>query len=151
MEIAAMCLNAVRYMTPNPEWTPPVGVLFVRFLVAPWLNEVEFGFADEPAKNDLQHCRSIARIRNWSAEPYFGGSLDCAKGNLDTSASAGAIVRRLAGIDDVRALMRLWDSRISIAEWLVNVSEYTPGLCAKSKDMIVRAALAPGRKGDSDV
>lgn len=119
MEFAAACLSAVACMTPDPAWTPPLGALFIRIVVAPWGDEICLGFADEPPKNGLQHYRSLARVRNWHAECDFGGNFDCAKGNLDTS-HAAPIVRRRAGHDDVSAFLRLWDpdSFVTQEQWI---------------------------------
>ena len=133
MEIAALTLNVAARLQANQEWTPTLGVLFVRFLTAPWSHEVEFGYSDDP--KDPAHYRSIARIRNWQSEPNFGGTYDCAKGEIDRAGSGASIVRRHADRDDVEGLMLLWRHRIPLAEWMSSV-ESEEGLCAASKALI---------------
>ena len=136
MEVAAACLAAVDRMRPDPSWTPPPGVLFVRFLVSPWNNEVEFAYVDDA--KDPSHHRSIARIRNWQGGPYFGGSVECAKGNHDHAGTGAAIVRRVADADDVEALFRLWQSHVAVSEFMASVGD-DRGLCPESKALIRRA------------
>ena len=119
MEFAAACLSALSRMTPDPTWAPPVGVLFVRIMAAPWCDRITLGYAVEPPGDGLQKTRALAEMRNWHAEPANGCSYECAKGNLDTS-NAAPIVRRLANEDDVTAFLRLWDRDcgVSAAAWL---------------------------------
>lgn len=139
MDFAAAAISVLLRCRPDDTWTPPLGVLFVRFLIAPWSNEVSFGYADDT--NDPKHYRSIARIRDWSSGPDFGGNVDFAKGNVDTNVAVSTIVRRVAGSDDVEALLKLWDSRIAIPEWAESVAS-ARGLCDKSKAMVAEAVLA---------
>ncbi len=135
MEFAAACLAAVDRMRPDPSWTPPPNTLCVRIMVAPWLNRVEFFYTDKPG-----HMECVARIRNWSGEPDFGGSFEFAKGDMDSESAASPIVRRMANGDDVRALVKLWDHGCSIAEWQENMADR--GAPAAVCEFIA-AALAP--------
>lgn len=119
MEFAAACLSALSRMTPDPTRAPPMGVLFVRIMAAPWGDRITLGYAVEPPGDGLQKTRALAELRNWHAEPANGYSYECAKGDLDTS-NAAPIVRRLANEDDVTAFLRLWDPDcgVSAAAWI---------------------------------
>lgn len=139
MEVAALCLSAAMRMRPDPTWAPPIGVLFVRIMHAPWQNDITFGYADKVDPDGICHYRSVARIRDWHAEADFGGSVDFAKGDMDHAGSGAAIVRRLATENDVAALRKLWSDRFPFAEWLEDALS-REGLCEESKALLRRGA-----------
>ena len=121
----------------DQAWIPPVGVLFVRILLAPWEHVVEFGYVHEqkPITTSF-HYYTLARIRNWRAEPLFGGMLDCGVGETGKTDAGGAIVRRVADRDDVDALRKLWgDRRMTFAEWCEDACS-RPELGDASKAML---------------
>jgi hypothetical protein len=138
MQFAAACLAAVDRMRPDPSWSPPPNTLCVRIMVAPWVNRIEFFYTDEPG-----HMECVARIRNWSGEPDFGGSYECAKGDMDLEAAASPIVRRVADEDDVRALAKLWEHDCSVAEWQKNMADR--GVPATVREFVT-AAITPIRR-----
>ena len=145
MEFAAACLSALSRMTPDPTWAPPVGVLFVRIMAAPWGDRITLGYAVEPPGDGLQKTRALAEMRNWHAEPEYGCSYECAKGDLDTS-HAAPIVRRLANEDDVTAFLRLWDRDcgVSAADWL-RVAMRSRGLAPEGVTLLRQAGERCGR------
>lgn len=142
MEVMAACLRVALMNRPDPTWEPPAGRLFVRISHAPWKNEVVFAYPDGE-----HHHQSLARIRCWEAEPYFGGWVECARGDVWAAGSGMPIVRRLADTSDVAALVKLWTAdkapgsfRYTIADWLERVGK--SGLCDDDKAMIASVVAA---------
>lgn len=137
MEVAAAGFGALLRCQPDALWTPPLGVLYVRMLVAPWSHEVAFCYTDDAAQP--MHYRTIARIVGWRGEPDFGGWVSGDKGDVGTTGAGAAIVRRLAYREDIEALAKLWQHRVTLEEWARNVAERQPALCVESKAMIAEA------------
>lgn len=120
----------------DKTWTPPRGVLFVRYLLAPWQNEVAIGYVDEEPRNGLAHYQELARVRDWHAESTFSGMVDTTQGEMDKTGAGGTVVRRIANRDDVMAFRKLWaDRRMSFAEWVEDVCS-RPDLDAGCKAML---------------
>lgn len=136
-------VQAAKSLRADPTWEPKVGVLFVRIMVAPWRNEWEFCYVPDERKPD-RHV-AIARIRDWVGEPVnLGGSIECAKGDMDLSAAASPVIRRDAMLDDVCALFRLWNDDTSAAEWLCHV-EQVDALGARSLSLLRQALQSAPR------
>lgn len=143
MEVAAASFDVIARCQPDALWTPPLGMLFVRMLVAPWTQETQFGYPDDASRPS--HYRTVARIYNWRGEPDFGGWVSGDKGNVCRSAAGAAIVRRIADRDDIEALVRLWQHRCTVEEWARDVAEYEPALCAESKAMVAEVCAEQGK------
>lgn len=143
MQVAAACFSVLESCQPDALWTPPLGVLFVRMLVAPWTKETQFAYADDAARPS--HHKSIARIHNWCGEPDFGGWTSGDKGDISHSAAGAAIVRRIVYREDIEALVRLWRHRCTVEEWARNVVQYEPKLCTESKAMVAEVCAEQGK------
>lgn len=121
MDVTIASLNAVAAHTVDPEWTPKIGELFVRFHVSPTKMEVEFCVADNITTTGSAHCFTIARIYHWRGEAAHSSFIDCVKGESGTTFTGAAIVRRYVTDSDLDALEKLWDDRTPFAVWLRGV------------------------------
>lgn len=92
---------------------------------------------------NVQHHFTIARIRDWKSEPYFGGWTEAATGKMYDTGSGCMICRRLAHHSDIVGLVRLWDSRIQILEW-INDTEHRGCIPREVTDEIKAAIASEG-------
>jgi hypothetical protein len=89
------------------------------------------------------HVENISRMRWGTAEPSFGGAVECSQHGERTG--AGHLVEfKKASDDDIRSFLYNWSSRAmsSIAEWADNVQNYCNGLNAGEKKRVARIAQA---------
>lgn len=131
---------------PNPTWNPPPGELIVRMLIGPSIHEVSFEylFPNEDHGGGDRIYRTIARIDNWLGMGTFGTYLECCQGDMNDDLSAAFVVRRLARMDDLIALRRLWSRHAAhpFPVWLKSALEDydDTGLSAKSREMLLQLA-----------
>ena len=124
------------------EWQPPIGRLYVRHLLDADRYEVELCFATGHSPTGSVDYAQLARITRWQAGPYFGGGIDCAKGQRDHTGAGGMVVRWMAYDNDLAAFVRLWaDDRTTVGAWALQAAAVA-GLDAGDASRLLRVMAA---------
>ena len=123
-------------------WQPPIGRLYVRHLLDADRYEVELCFATGHSPTGSVDYAQLARITRWQAGPYFGGGIDCAKGQRDHTGAGGMVVRWMAYDNDLAAFVRLWaDDRTTVGAWALQAAAVA-GLDAGDASRLLRVMAA---------
>lgn len=129
----------------QPDWTPPVGRLFIRTLSDVGRMEATLCYADKE-----HHFVSILEMREWTTDPREGTWYEYDTGTYYHTGAGGLITRRMATDLDIVGLVRLWPARRSRvtktpAAWAEDIAcgWYHAALAADEKARLVRVvALA---------
>lgn len=114
------------------------GILYVRIQDG---RVADFFYPDEevPFVYTSFHCRNLATIHGEAGEASSGGWIEKMR-NGENTGSGMLVEFRKATDDDIKKLLDVWKSRISIAQWVEGVQDYSPDLSKEEKDRIVRIA-----------
>lgn len=135
-------------MTTNSTlWNPPVGRLIFRTITwAPGRNYSCLGVASKSANEHGMTCyESIAEIDSEGhAKPSFCGWVNGASQAEDKTGSGNPITQRLATDEDIAAVVRTWESRYSICEWIEDIASHAGSLILPEELDRIRRIVAAG-------
>lgn len=122
-------------------WSPGKGLLFVREILRKGWTDRQLGYVDDPAKpgSPVYHYNTIAEQRwsNGDTDPSFGGWVSTDVGATGRTGSGNEIRRRLATDDDIRQMLRTWNPRYHLSEWVRDVQRQRD-MDAAEKDRVAR-------------
>ncbi len=99
------------------NWIPDLGRLVVSRVLGLGFTILELQVRDTPESEDL--VRIIASINNFSAQDRGNiNELRRCKEQIGVNAAGDRLIREYATDLELRAIIRLWDSPISLDQWL---------------------------------
>ena len=116
-------------------FTPPVGELVTRVLVRGSGNGIDMTICFRDREGDRQHYRALTTMVGFYMSPYHGGFIECCQ---DSAQLSPAVLRYFTTWEELRAIPRLWISRVPLEDWLEEVMRY-PTLLQSQKDRVFRA------------
>ena len=119
-------------------FTPPVGELITRLLVRHTGIDLTICFRDR--EGDLQHYKALTTMVGFYVSPYHGTFIECCG---DSAQLEPTVLRYFTTWEELRAIQRLWRSRVPLEDWLEEVMQ-EPTLLQSQKDRILRAMREGG-------